>query len=210
MTPPFHQCSMILWDLDGVLFEIFAPDGSFLWSRTIEQDLGIPRRVLERLFRSDAWEQAILGLQDEKDIIAALFVQENVACSPDDFLSYWLEKDLHPRRALTRLLKQLPSCLATNQTPRRADRIERMFKDTFQRLFISSRLHIAKPDPAFFETVEKALALPPTTLCLIDDTPAVIGAAQKCGWQTHHFQNERDLITALQASFPQLSARQRP
>lgn len=206
MTPPFHQCSMILWDLDGVLFETFAPDGSFLWSRTIEQDLGIPRRVLERLFRSDAWEQALLGLQDEKDIIAAFFTQEKIVCSPDVFLSYWLEKDLHPRRALTSLLKQLPSCLATNQTPRRADRIERMFEDTFQRLFISSRLHIAKPDPAFFETVENVLGQPSATLCLIDDTLAVIKAAQKCGWQTHHFQKERDLITALQASFPGLSS----
>lgn len=178
---------MILWDVDGVLLKNFAADGRSLWSATLEKDLGISASLLDPLFRTMD-SQTLAGQTTALDAIASFFSAHNVACDPARFLTYWLDRDLNVDPATLAFLERAPACLATNQTPERATRLEALFKGRVQKIFASCRMGCAKPDPSFFAMIEKALALPPSALYLIDDSRKNGAAAQARGWNALLFK----------------------
>ena len=73
--------------------------------------------------------------------------------------------------------------LASNQhDERRRHMVEQMgYADHFDRLFFSSDLRVAKPEPEFFEAIAAHLELPASDLLFIDDLEMNVQAAREVG-----------------------------
>jgi putative hydrolase of the HAD superfamily len=61
----------------------------------------------------------------------------------------------------------------------------------------SAALGHRKPANEFFRGAEKAVSAAPGDLVLVDDAPANIEAARRCGWDAIHWTKERTLTELL-------------
>ena len=59
--------------------------------------------------------------------------------------------------------------------------------DRFRDIVVSGEECLAKPDPAIYRLAESRFGLPAQAMLFIDDNHANIEAAERCGWQVHHF-----------------------
>jgi 2-haloacid dehalogenase len=62
------------------------------------------------------------------------------------------------------------------------------FLTDFDRLYVSGRMGVIKPDPRIYEMVEEDCGLPPASLLFTDDRADNITAAARRGWRTHQFE----------------------
>jgi 2-haloacid dehalogenase len=58
----------------------------------------------------------------------------------------------------------------------------------FDRVFISGAFALMKPDPAFYERLEREAGLSPRGILFTDDRPENVDAARARGWRTHLFE----------------------
>ncbi|WP_369815375.1 HAD family hydrolase [Erythrobacter sp. AP23] len=65
--------------------------------------------------------------------------------------------------------------------------------DRFRDIVVSGEERLAKPDPAIFALAERRFGLPARSMLFIDDNPANVDAAARCGWQVHHFRASKRL-----------------
>ena len=63
------------------------------------------------------------------------------------------------------------------------------FLSDFDRLYVSGRMGVIKPDPRIYEMVEADCGLDPTRLLFTDDRADNITAAARRGWRTHQFES---------------------
>jgi 2-haloacid dehalogenase len=63
------------------------------------------------------------------------------------------------------------------------------FLTNFDRLYVSGRMGVIKPDPRIYEMVEQDCGLPPESLLFTDDRADNITAAARRGWRTHQFES---------------------
>ncbi len=63
------------------------------------------------------------------------------------------------------------------------------FLTDFDRLYVSGRMGVIKPDPRIYQMVEQDCALPPESLLFTDDRADNITAAARRGWRTHQFES---------------------
>lgn len=61
------------------------------------------------------------------------------------------------------------------------------FLRDFDRLYVSGRMGVMKPDPRIYKMVEDDCAIPTDRLLFTDDRAENIAAAAARGWRTHHF-----------------------
>lgn len=69
----------------------------------------------------------------------------------------------------------------------------------FDRVFISGAWRMAKPDPAFYEVLERETGADPRGLLFADDRPENLRAAEARGWRTHLFADPRGWADRLVA-----------
>ena len=62
------------------------------------------------------------------------------------------------------------------------------FLAEFDRLYVSGRMGVIKPDPRIYEMVEADCGIAPQALLFTDDKAENIAAAAARGWQTHQFE----------------------
>ena len=74
------------------------------------------------------------------------------------------------------------------------------FLSWFDGIVVSGREGIAKPDPEIFELLTDRFRLEPAATLFIDDSPRHIAAAQRMGYQVHHFQSSSLLRERLAQS----------
>ena len=67
----------------------------------------------------------------------------------------------------------------------------------FEKIFISSELGLAKPDPEIFKQVSKNINIPLEDILFIDDFVENIQAADLLGMQTIHFQDANEVTHRL-------------
>ena len=88
--------------------------------------------------------------------------------------------------------------LLTNATDRlRADLTELGIWETFDSIFNSSAMGVAKPDAKVFSLVLNQLGCLASEVVFIDDALANVRAAQALGWRAHHFQSLDQLRAEL-------------
>lgn len=63
------------------------------------------------------------------------------------------------------------------------------FLQDFDRLYVSGRMGVIKPDPRIYEMVEADCGIDPTRLLFTDDRADNITAAARRGWRTHQFES---------------------
>lgn len=63
------------------------------------------------------------------------------------------------------------------------------FLTDFDRLYVSGRMGVIKPDPQIYQMVEADCGLPPESLLFTDDRADNIVAAARRGWRTHQFES---------------------
>ncbi len=63
------------------------------------------------------------------------------------------------------------------------------FLSDFDRLYVSGRMGVIKPDPRIYEMVEADCGIAPDRLLFTDDRADNITAAARRGWRTHQFES---------------------
>lgn len=63
------------------------------------------------------------------------------------------------------------------------------FLQDFDRLYVSGRMGVIKPDPRIFAMVEADCGIAPDRLLFTDDRADNITAAARRGWRTHQFES---------------------
>ena len=71
------------------------------------------------------------------------------------------------------------------------------FLKAFDRLYVSGRMKVAKPDSAIYAGVEADCGIAPGRLLFTDDRAENIGAARARGWRTHLFTGPDGLAVRL-------------
>lgn len=194
---------LIVWDFDGVLNRNIV-DGRFVWADNLEADLGLR---LERLhayfFASGRMRGIVRGEEDLRDVASEWLVSEGSAMTPAAFLAYWFAQDARPDDEIVAHVKAHPArhVIGTNNETRRASYIEDEmgFGHLVEHVFASGRMGIAKPEPAYFETITELSGIAPEKTLLVDDSQQNVAAARALGWRAFHFTeaSRADLPGAL-------------
>ena len=187
----------VIWDIDGVLIWNH-PDPHKDWrQKLIEKDVLL---AWEGFQKSELWEAC---LRDEhkntRDAFTDFLRSENITLYVDSnaVIDSWLRYNVIPcEPSIQKLLafaeRGYECVLATNQDGLRKPYVERFLKEhglENLKRFVSCEIGVAKPDAAFFETVQHALKLAPEELILLDDTYKNIEGAQKSGWRVQHIDD---------------------
>lgn len=185
---------VIAWDFDGVLNNNIE-DGSFVWSRSFDADLGLPHAAFQRFMFPERFHRALHGVGDLRTFVAEWLQAFATPHTADDILKYWFSRDARPDPDMMARVEQMSArgainIIATNNEIYRAHFIEHDmgFGAHVDHIFAAGRMKTAKPSAAFFRLIETALQLPPEAFFLIDDSLDNVNAARKCGWAAFHFQ----------------------
>lgn len=68
-----NNIKAIIFDVDGVIFQAYDKNGSYLWSRNIKQDLGLTSKHFSVIF-SEKWDSIIRGEMDLGEHLRAFLV----------------------------------------------------------------------------------------------------------------------------------------
>jgi 2-haloacid dehalogenase len=71
--------------------------------------------------------------------------------------------------------------------------------DLFRDIVVSGVERLIKPDPAILELAARRFGYAPGAMLFIDDNAANVAAAERLGWQVHHFTDARRLAGDLDA-----------
>ncbi|PIZ31381.1 MAG: hypothetical protein COY40_02365 [Alphaproteobacteria bacterium CG_4_10_14_0_8_um_filter_53_9] len=195
----------VLFDVDGVLIQSTtpAPEKSFLWSRSLAEDLGIqPDNFQKEFILKDFINKVLIGQEDLHTALTRALPQLNYKGNVQDIIDYWLQKDTHLNHSLLTHVKKLKASgkvrlyLATNQEHNRAEYLMKTLglNTYFEDIFHSARIGHIKPDNAYYTEVSNRLGNPSKPPIFFDDSPGNIGAAQAHGWQAYQFDNTADIF----------------
>ena len=158
----------IIFDVDGVLFKTHNIDGTYLWSSSVKNDLGLSKIHFDKIF-SNSWENVVKGKVDTIEYLHNVFqdnIFTNLNVMPEIYINYWLSKDHHVNLEVIEFIKSIKTTcyIGTNQEGFRTDHILKHIGCYFKGCFSSYRIGCIKPEPEFFQHIEKALSLQPMDL----------------------------------------------
>ena len=76
----------IIFDVDGVLVNVFDDKGEFTWCKDIDKELGLSMEQINKFF-AKYWNQVVVGKLDTLKALKGYFEQESIALEPKNFLS---------------------------------------------------------------------------------------------------------------------------
>lgn len=203
--PDPSRLKVVAWDFDGVLNRNIE-QGVFLWSKTFEQDLGLPLQSFSHYLFGGRFQKAMVGEACLKELVTEWSELNGAAGRAGEILDYWFRADAmpdHDTLGIVRGLKArgVSNVMATNNEVHRTQFIEHDmgFGAHMDRIFAAGRMKIAKPDSAYFAHIEETLEIDPAQILLVDDLHENILSARGRGWQTFHFTpgSHGDLAGAL-------------
>jgi putative hydrolase of the HAD superfamily len=115
-------------------------------------------------------------------------VKDELQPLPD---SVALLQRLHAQGRRLHYLSNMPAPYADHLDARHG------FLRCFESGVFSSRERLAKPEPAIFEHAARRFGAVPGDLLFLDDYPANVEAALRCGWQALLFENAAQAEAAL-------------
>lgn len=173
----------ICFDADGV---VVNPQMQF--SKHLKEEYGISPEMTQSFFQG-AFEDCLIGRAKLEDVLPAFLRDWGWKGSVDEFIDTWLLTDhVIDMRVIdiVQCLRQngMICCLATSQERNRAEymRTRMGFQDMFDHLFFSCEAGSQKPDPAYFQHIEKTLDLEKKSVLFWDDSLVNIEAARAFGW----------------------------
>lgn len=192
-------------DVDGVLVDGRPEDGR-PWQTSIEDDLGFTSDTLHEQFFVPYWDNIVAGRAGLLEHLKTALQKFAPHISPDEFVSYWFERDSRIAVPLLQELSLVRSAgvrvyLATNQEHLRAAYLMKKLQlaDHVDGIFYSAQLGVKKPDMEFFTRVQAAVGLRGEEILLIDDSRPNMEAALQAGWQALHWtkHSSPDIVHSL-------------
>jgi putative hydrolase of the HAD superfamily len=179
---PTTTIDTVLWDADGVIQRPTVDWRSTL-ATFIRPDQSADDFVLDLMVSE---RPSIRGEGDFSDAIAAVLAKWESTTTVEEALQpwHWFETEPVVVDLIQRLRKAGIGChLATNQQSYRRAIMqdERHYGDWFDQTFYSCDLHLAKPDPEYFQAILKAVGKPASTTLFIDDNEANVKGALTAG-----------------------------
>jgi putative hydrolase of the HAD superfamily len=176
----------ILFDADGVLTlaeEVF----SVVYARA----RGLDIKPFERFFQTD-WKLIVTGRADLKESIAANPQLWQWDGNVDELLKYWFESEDVRNQELIEVIRDLKAkgficCLATEQDKYRGAYMrDIMFKDLFDKFYITADIGISKTEAGFFTAITDDLKLlhpelEPQDIIFFDDSQSKVDTAKSVG-----------------------------
>jgi FMN phosphatase YigB (HAD superfamily) len=149
------------------------------------EDLLSRSGIVERL---DTGEADIFALCDTLASLAGKPV------SPEDAASLWLSV-FEPNRELWEMLPRLAGHRSLGVFSNNPPFIVQLFPPAvrFDRIFLSSQFGIMKPDIRVFESVQRALDMPPDNILFVDDKSDNVAQARSIGWTAIQFRSNAEL-----------------
>ncbi|MEV6287566.1 HAD-IA family hydrolase [Kribbella sp. NPDC051770] len=178
----------VLFDADGVIQEPTVD-----WQATLAAFVGPGRSADEFVLDLIASEApSIAGQGDFHDAVAAVLERWEVTTPIGEVLGLWERFAAVPEAiAVVQELRAagVPCHLATNQQSYRRTIMndERDYGQWFDRSFYSCDLGLAKPDPAYFKTILRAIDLPPSAVLFVDDNERNVEGAREAGLHAELF-----------------------
>ncbi len=177
----------VLFDMGNVLVR-FAPD-VFL-GRSGVDDPADRDLLMRTVYRSIEWVRLDRGDLTEEQALAVMYpkLPERLHPAAERLVTHWDRPPL-PVAGMEELAEELQQAgyglyLLTNAGPRHPEywarfSVARLFPP--ERVFLSARWHLLKPEAAFFETALKHFGLKAEECLLVDDFPLNVEAAIRCG-----------------------------
>ncbi len=193
-----------LVDLDNTLLDTYHIDEQgvfhFNWSKDFEKDFSVSADILHELF-DGAFLIALQRTKSLERFIAPFLKKHQLDISVEDFLEYWLSRDMQVNESVWEWIKAEKTKghsfhIASNQPHIRMDYILENLKEwneVFDFVFTSARLGVPKSDPSFFIYAKNYLKVPYNQMCLIDDSKENIEVAKSLGMNGILFQGIDDL-----------------
>ena len=176
----------VAFDLDGV---VIPSDPSF---ELFEREHGITREQFRDFFSGD-YVDAMAGQRDLFDVLPKAIADWGWNGDVESFANAWFSSCDFADPEAARVVGELRDlgllcCAASNQDHRRAAHLEQAHEisSLFQRQFFSCQLGAMKPHPDYFRAVEALLDLQSEEILFVDDKPANVAGAKRCGWRAEH------------------------
>lgn len=194
----------ILFDVDGVLINGYHSNPARVvpWDKDLLADTGVDPDRLRAEFTFDIFvKKVITGQMAFTDALEKRLPALGYKGSPMAFARYWLEKDSNLNHPVLDVVRQLRSqadlrlYIATNQEHLRANWLWSVLKlgDLFDDIFYSARVGVRKPDPAFYEYVDRQIGSHDEAPLFFDDSEPVVAGARRAGWEAVQFDTLPDL-----------------
>ena len=182
---------VVLFDADGVI-QVPAPDSR----RALAETLGHQEAVDE--FRGDVFaaeRPALTGEADFGEALSQVLSRWRIPASVDEALDLWttIEVQADMVDAVRSVRRTGVRCyLATNQEPHRARYMSDIlgYADLFDGEFYSCRMGLMKPDPEYFRSIMREIAVSPEKALFIDDRHANVDSARGVGLHAAVFSVE--------------------
>lgn len=193
----------VLFDVDGVLINGYHSNPARVraWDKTMLADIGVDPDRLRKEFTFETFvKKVIVGQMSFVEALDKHLPALGYKGSSMAFAHYWLHMDSELNQetvAIARTLKTCGDCrlyIATNQEHMRAMWLwgKLGLSEIFDDMFYSARLGLRKPDPRYFEYIARAIGPQAEPPLFFDDTPAVVAAASKAGWEAVLFDTVDD------------------
>lgn len=177
---------LTIFDLGGVCVFNFQTIGKMARKYHIDEEVLLSEymkddeALMKGLLTTDAWWRKM----------AALFSVDSAA-NPlaDEFAPYPNTPVLETIREMRK--RGLRVVCGSNTTEPHWVRMNEAghLESLFDACYLSQRMHLAKPDPAFFTAILRAEKVAPSDVLFIDDTPENVRAAESLDIHTLLFQN---------------------
>lgn len=174
----------ICFDVDGV---VVNPQMQF--ARLLDLNYGITPQMTKTFFNG-IFNECLIGKAELLDVLLPFLQEWNWSGTAEEFVALWLKTDHVIDSDLIKTIINLRQsgvicCLATSQEQHRADYMKKEmgFKPLFDHMFVSCEIGAQKPDPAFYQYIEKYLELDAKSILFWDDRPQNVNAAKTHGWK---------------------------
>jgi len=177
-----NRIKCVLFDLGGVLVRIH-PEKFF---KKIKFD---PKNIKEKVTRFES--DSSLGIKEPDEILKDWMQEYNINMPLDKCRTYFIEEFIGKKiRGVFKFIKQLQRSgyiigLLSNTNVLHFEYAFSRIKEfsSFQKLYLSYKLHIMKPDPKIFQHITHDLQFNPDEILFVDDTLTNVEAALTAGWQ---------------------------
>jgi putative hydrolase of the HAD superfamily len=192
----------VVFDIDGVLVHGYhaRPDLHESFDDKLSA-LGINADRFQREFVHDIFmKRVLIGEVPMVEALDRRLKAFGYKGSTMAVLDLWMSHDCFPNAAMIDVVRKLKAhpevrlYLATNQDHSRAPFLWHSIglKDLFEDMFYSARFGRTKAHGKFYEMAEERMAASELPPLFFDDTPKVVDAARKHGWEAVLFETVDD------------------
>ncbi|MEO0918737.1 MAG: HAD-IA family hydrolase [Pseudomonadota bacterium] len=190
------ESTLYLVDVDGVIVT-GRPGDQAPWWTGLQKRCGITKADLQTHFFRPFWQDIVRGRDALLPRLRDALFEMKADATAEMVRDFWFANHAHINRDVCDWMDQKRVAghkvmLATNQDHSRAAYLleELRLRDHCDGAYISASLGVVKPEPAFFEAIERSEQRPSSDLVLIDDSLANVEAARASGWRAYHYTGQ--------------------